>query len=370
MKKALLIALPAASLPRSCSSSYRFLVIFLSILSSVAKLLAQDVKSPSDIRKERASLLTEELLKDAGALTPVSRALLLARIADIWWNDRPDQSRIWMHKAVENLDISSDADQKVRKQYLEAANAMLPVVSSRDKVLSKKLLDLFADNSERLSGSDRAANAKALVELALSIADDDPKQAVELASASLRVGRTPQLTTLLWRLRERDNGLADSLFRYALALSKENHDRELLLYLTNAAYPSPQTVGKKSGQSDSLNALLLSVLSDALLRPFSSAEQKIEVCRFAPIVAPLLDEVYRLLPQQAGLVRNAVNECQAVLPTGARQQISDSLKDVPLRTVEDYRQAAEKAPDAATQAVYSLRAAFMANEQKDYKRAI
>ena len=48
----------------------------------------------------RSQNITEELIKDASDLPPSTKALLWARLGELWWREDREKARSWLYKAV------------------------------------------------------------------------------------------------------------------------------------------------------------------------------------------------------------------------------------------------------------------------------
>jgi hypothetical protein len=133
-----------------------------------------------------------------------------------------------------------------------------------------------------------------------------------------------------------------------------------------AAFPkssSPMYKGKVPPAN--VRGSLLAVLVERLLTSPNPGVDKGPSCAFARITAPLLNEIFQLLPQQAVAVRVEIGKCQYT-----SQRVDEALRDQPLKTVDDFLQAAEKEPNTFKAAGLLTRAAALAAQQKDFNRAI
>ncbi len=310
----------------------------------------------------RAQMITESLVKDATALASPDRALLWARLGVAWLKDDPDRAHAWMQKAVEEIEVTSDQESADdRRRRLATARSLLRIIAPQDKQLGLRLTDVFTPQAEVATDSGRRDNASALVDSALSIIDRDPQRAAKLGSASLHIGLTYRLASLLWELRKRDTKLADSLFDQILTVAGAAYDQESLGWLAVYAF--------RGQTSDERRARLLAILAEALLRTSPSAGDEEKACGFAPTAAPLLEQFNRLLPQQAAMVRVAITKCQPSLNPYVRKPVDEALRDRPLKTVDDLVKEADKASNQHTRDDYLTQAAQMAAQKKEFERA-
>jgi hypothetical protein len=101
-----------------------------------------------------------------------------------------------------------------------------------------------------------------------------------------------------------------------------------------------------------------------------NAANRNSVCMIVvSLIAPILAEFDRLLPQQAGVARQSVNQCQALSPL-AQQILDDAVRDQPLKTVDDLLKAADDTQDMKVRTVFQFRAASLAKQQDDFDRAL
>jgi hypothetical protein len=346
------------------------LLIFL--LCTASSSQSQLDKGPSDPWLVRAQSLTDELMADAVALDTVDRALLWARLGDIWWRDDQARARAWMQKAVEVVEFSSDQESPaLRRRRVSAVRALLSIIVPRDRTLSARLTRILTPDSNQTSNDERSGNAEALVNAALAVLESDPEQAAQLGSASLRTGRTNLLIFLLYRLRSRDSKLADTLFNQTLAAAQSDYDEQLLFVLTSVAFPAILDPYVKAPlPPDELRAALLGVLANGLQRSLTSSGDSTVGCGLAQTAAPLLVHFSRLLPQEVGIVQSAISKCRAQLDERSRQRVDDNTREQPLKSVDDLLKAAKEAKSPDARSSYLARAIQMAAHEKEYERAI
>jgi hypothetical protein len=344
----------------------KLIFIFLTlVIAFPQRVVAQALKHPPDLLLDRARSLTDDLVGDARELSPFDRALLWARLGAAWYQDDMERSRAWMRGAVEEVSApSGKEDAAARRTRLATLRALLSIVGQHDAKLLDSLKNSLTAAAESTGRAERGADAKALVEVALSLLDKDPGRAAGLGSAALRMGGTHKLANLLWRLRKHDVRLGDALFLEVLAAARaRDFDTELLSLLPQVAFEGPVP-------SERLRRELLGVLAQGLLRPSNSAAEKAAACRLAPLAAPLLPEFQRLLPQRSGMVRNETIVCQLQLDSGARAEVADSLRNEPLKTIDDFEKAARGTSDRERRMSYLSRAASLAAEGREYDRAV
>ena len=139
----------------------------------------------------QASLTTDDLIKEGANLTPPERAVLLGRLAAIWWQFDRERSGRWLNDAINLIDsgLETETDSDRRKR-ISSLRALLVIVTPLDERSSNRLEKLLSSTELRVSNQGDAQYANALVEAALSIVEKDPTRAASLGAASLRIGRS------------------------------------------------------------------------------------------------------------------------------------------------------------------------------------
>lgn len=293
------------------------------------------------------------------------RALLLARLGRAWQQDNTEQARAWIEKAVQSIESAPGQEDTIeRAQRLTAARNLLVILGAHDKVLGSRLNKVINAAAEAEAAVAGRENAHAKAEAALDVLDTDPQRAMQFGSASLRAGGSYKLAGLLWRLRKRDVNLSDTLFMETIAAARaRGYDPDLLAILPVVAFEGPVP-------SDKLRGSLLNALAEGLLRVPNSPQEQYAICRLASLAAPRLQEFQRLTPQQAGVVRARLVECQPNLDPASRREVSEALQEQPLYTIDDLLEAASKTSDLEQRVIYRNRAAYMAFSEQKYDRAI
>jgi hypothetical protein len=324
----------------------------------------------------RARAVSDDLTAEAPSLLLHDRALLWARLGEVWWKDDRGRARALMLKAVEEVEAAPEQEEAVaRARRLAAARALLSVVGTRDRELSERLsavLSARRKSAQATDGAERGQNAEALANAALEVLDADPRRAAELGSASFRAGGSSQQSALLLKLHKRDAGLAASLFREGLAAVRASHSSELWLSLAGAAFPHRLYFPPFAGPvfPEEMRADALRVLAENLLRPPASEEDDERVCAFAWTAASLVEEFAPLVPQQAGALRIAINRCQQKMSPDARRHLDGEMSEQKPKTVEEYLRAAAAVGDERLRGFQLARAASVAYSGGDPDRAI
>jgi hypothetical protein len=323
----------------------------------------------------RIRRVTDDLTKDIPSLPAHQRAILWSQIGGLLWKDDPRGALQMFTSAVEEIEnaakqkSSLNGDRRPeRRQLEEAAQFVLQTVGARDRQLSERLLEQLAALSEELrEGKDPSApdgTAEALVGSALHLLEKDAARAAALGSLSLRYGDATRLPYLLDGLRRQNGRLADGLFGEMLRSAQAAQNINRLALLTYAAFPSPYFPSlnlKGEAAPGKWQVSLLQAIAAGVMRDDAEARY----CGYATLMAQLLAEVDRLLPQQAGSVRAALTRCEA-----KSQRVEEALSTTPLKTVDDYLAAAEEAKTLDRRVITLGRAAQLAEQQGDFQKGI
>lgn len=362
--------LPANSLMAQNNRRWRRCAIYACVVLAVfpgLPVVAQKKVETAKRWSTRARALTDSIVVDTVAFENFDRALLFGRLGEAWWKDDRARARTWLKKAVEDLDYATSPDANARRHKLSAARALLAIVAPRDRELSARLANVFVTDSEKTPDDEREQNAEALLDAALAVVDSDPGRAASLGAASLRNRPSPQLVDLLVRLSARDSRLGAALFSQALNLASASSDGSLFLQLGQMAFPNGQSPPSNPIPVEARTQLLATLANRFLSH--QSETGKPGDCKLAWIVAPLVGQYDRLLPQQTFRLREMLVRCQTNLDSVARERVNESTNK-PLKSVDDFLQAAEKAADPRVRGFHLARAAFAAAQQRDYDRAI
>lgn len=326
-----------------------------------------------DLWLVRSQAITADLIKDSTDLGPSERALLWARLAQRWWRNDPEKARSWLLKPIEIVEaVPNKENPDERRQRLTTTRLLLQIVAPLDQKLSARLVAILSHDAEQEARTAQGANADGLIEAAFYLVDSDPKLATELGVLALRVGHPSNIMLLLKKLREKDLKLSNVLFGQALAIARQTLDGDLLHSLVNSVFPEYYTLGFKPGgpvATDDMRMELLRVYVAYLQADQINPENRDSRCKGVIFITPVLVEFDRLLPQQANIVRQSMNQCQSLGPL-ARQRVDDALRDQPLNTVEDLLKAGDDAQDMKVRTVYEFRAAMLARQKDDFEWAL
>lgn len=357
----------------SCNRNFRFLLAgLLTVAALPFQVFGQEVQptrqNESELWRVRSQALTDDLVKDAGELSAMRRAVLWARLGQRWWAEDPRRARAWFSNAIDLVEQApNEENAQEREERLRTARLMLTVVARLDLKLAERLVTVLTPDTK--SVDERAANADSLIDTATTLLADEPERAASLTAIALRLGPRRDFSEILFYLRRNHPKLADSLFKQALDLARQDFSGSLLNSLTYAAFPAERGLGGSTPlPPEQLRVEVLRLLVSYINANPSNEQNHDSICAsIGALVVPLLGAFDRLLPQQTPVVRQAINKCQAVAPL-VQQQFA-SLQDQ-LNTVDDLLKAAADAKSDQIKTAYQFRAASLAKENKDYERAL
>ena len=331
---------------------------------------APQTDNADELWRVRAQTITDDVLKDTSNLNSLRRALVWAKLAEIWWLADQRRAQTWITSAVEIVEqVPNRESPQERQQRMGTAKFLLNVASRFDQKLSQRLITLVTDVDESTSADDRDGSANSLIHVA--IRTDDPKRAAELGAQALRMGIPSDIADLLFALRGRDVKLADGLFVQALNVARKEESPNLLDALTYAAFPAQKGVaGPVSTPPDNLKAELLKLHAAYLSAHANELQNGLSVCwAVSGFIVPVLPEFDRLLPQEALVVRQTVQKCRAVIPN-SREELETPGSSQSLNTVEALLKASAESEISSMRALYQYRAAVIAKDHGDYERAL
>lgn len=311
--------------------------------------------------RARSEALTADLLKDAGQLNAVRRAVILGRLGQGWWNEDVSRARKWFQTAIELVEqVPNKESSNDRRERIMAARKILKMVAPLDQKLTLPLIKILTPGSQS-SDPERTENADWLMNSATDLVAVDLNRANDLASLALRVGPPNDIATFLVAMRGKDAQRADAMFTQALSLAKQqSFPVQLLNSLNYAAFPVQRNFARNAPvPPDNLRTELLQYEINFLNSYPIDDDNRGSMCScVSGFIAPMLDEFDRLLQTDAVVVRQAMDKCQPLIPT-----------DQP-HTSEDFLKAASDAKNGQVQTNDEFRAADVAQATENYDLAI
>lgn len=338
--------------------------MFLALLTLPISIFAQ-TDPANDLWRERARSITEDLIVDGAKLPPLRRAVLRARLAEHW--SRYDRRRAlgWLTMAVESVEQIPDKENwKDRSERLETTSLLLKTALRMDRKLSQRLIAILT-NEDNAKGIQQLANADSLITAAASIVDVDSTRAAELGALALRLGPPSDVATLLFPLYRQNVRLADQFLAQSMAVARQPSWPELLNSLTYVVF------AKERGLSGELPPVPESARKELLqldIAYLNARQDQLNWSDVLSFITPVLSQFERLIPQQAGVARQAVNQCQTEMSKSYQQLMNNSDKQ--LNTVDALLKAAADAKEPIYRATFEYRAANLARSTKDYDLAM
>ena len=309
-----------------------------------------------------AQVITDAVLKDAIDLAALDRALLFGRLAEIWRRQDMKRAQTFLQKAITEIEFKPNTENEADgARRLSVLTTLLMIAAPFDERLTQQLTELLKSRDDKPTRFDANDTANALAKAALSVVDVSANRAAALGSASLRAGKSMSLPSLLSRLRSRSQALGDALFNEALVTAGARNDRDLLASLILVAFNGP-------AQTNETRRTVILAIEHEFLGTSGEANLN-RGCSLAPIIAPLLIEFDRVLPQSSVNIRRGLIGCQKI-GSSSDATVERVLENQPVKTVSDLLDAANKAKTINDKALLLGRAANLAAQQEKFEQAL
>jgi hypothetical protein len=348
--------------------------------------------------EQRALTLLEDVVKDSESFKSAeNRIRIKALAANVLWPHDEARARALFKEAITSLaDLlnnqeTEDASSDNRRMF-EGPNALrrdlLRMLGERDARLAREFLRA---TRPRTSQPNNARNAlpdqQAEINLAMQIAGNDPKQALEIAEENLPRGLSYDFPQLVSTLREKDPEAATKLASEIMSklrtekLESSHVARQVAISLLREATAAPDDEEKNAKvvtpllDQQALRELTDMLLTEAL-RPSSTSTDILSALQeMLPVVekyAPSrLAQLRRTIAPQAPVEKiTEGDEGEGVgvsvdLPEAGMSKYSTVFEK---GTVDELLEAAAKAPEGMRQMLYQ-RAATKVMEEGDAERA-
>jgi hypothetical protein len=187
-----------------------------------------------------------------------------AQIADLMWDFDAEAGRYYLIKAWETARRIDYPKQQERSAFrntssrTDAAREAMLVARKRAPDLAKKWLDQMVHdvdsdraNDQRGTFDDRTTRSAVLLQMAMQIVGENPEAAADLAMESLSDGVSFGFQEILLKIQEKDFGLAQRVFRAALARLRTAGmlDPNELLILNAYLYTPGRTMATNTGEN-------------------------------------------------------------------------------------------------------------------------
>ena len=320
-----------------------------------------------ELWRARSQGITDDLLKDAAQLSPARRAVILGRLARGWWAEDQTRARKWFQTAIDLVEqVPSKETTGERQERIVAARKLLKAIVRLDRNLTMSLLKVLTPHAQT-SDAERTETADWIMYSATDMVAVDTNRANELARVALRIGPPNDFASFLVAMRGKDPQLADAMFTHALSLARQQpFPVQLLNTLSYAAFPTQRNYGRNIPiPSDSLRSDFLQAEIQFLNANPINDDNRGSICScVSGFIAPLSSEFDRLLPTEAAVVQQAINNCNPVVPL-----VQQQLDEKSLNTAEDLLNAAADAKNGRVRTNRKFRAANLAVAANDYDLA-
>lgn len=262
-----------------------------------------------------------------------------AQIADLIWDKGRERAKEYLKdawsaagkveepKRARSSVVNSSVRNAVRREVLLVARKRAPELATTwlEEMVEESN---SAEKTERGTFDDRSARSAVLLQMANEIVADNPKGAAELMIESLRDGVSFNFQTTLLRVQQKDVGLAESVFRAAIArlrsagMSDPNELLTLYAYLytpgrvfaantsenrhqVQLALGGTRVSAPPGGLNPGMAREFLEVASDLLLStPLpEGVNAQVAARSLVSAIGVLLREVTPQLPEKAALLR-------------------------------------------------------------------
>lgn len=351
------------------------ILLILLLIAFPVGLVAQPVESTS-LTSEwrlRAENFTAKAIDASSRLKSLNKALVYARLADIWWPVDRDKAGQFYENAVYGIFfLTSDEINADRQAVIDASGKILVLIANRDPKQSKRLVSIVKD-ARGNSAEENKLNADALIGFAKELVKDNPEVAVEMGILALQVGQPSIIYELYWSLCRKDRPLAAKLFDAMLRSAIASPTILMANNIKLAAFPElsipnvPDEIKSTATQKTRALEFLVSYLVGQ--RNKFDTKQIQSCANDASLVSPLLPQFAVFIPAQHGIATATVDHCLRGTTSNSRPDAQ--LEDPSQVTVEALLRLAEKAEmDSSERSYYLFRAASLANDQQKFEQAI
>ncbi|MCS6804658.1 MAG: hypothetical protein RMM98_11255 [Acidobacteriota bacterium] len=304
---------------------------------------------------------------------PITRIRSYASIAEVIWDFDQSYARKLFRMAVEQT--TSLASPKPSEESRSCARAytveqvrheVITKISRLDLRLAEELVKSVASNQEppkeRKETPAEPPSSDALLAHAISLLDQDPQKAAELAASTLREGLNSPFIMFMAYVRKKDGALADALFEQALSATLRHPPQCLheLVRLGSYTHPEIPFTARYNYGTEPVKAMhvtaylnvLVSVIAWNVQRILSPAPTKPSapdwLCGpwdFFYTLKAIQPYVMQYSPDNGPLVEALIGQLSHILSTKEQQDVQQMLTRQsanPEQRVEDLLQQAEK----------------------------
>ncbi|MBA2731846.1 MAG: hypothetical protein H0U54_03020 [Acidobacteria bacterium] len=369
----------------------------------VPPLTDEQRKGQQELKGKALSLL-EDVIKDSESFKSAeNRIRVRATAANILWPHDEARARILFKEAMASLaDLlnnqeTGDAPPDNPRMYegpRSLRRELLQMLGQRDARLAREFMRATRPpSSQPNSRRDGLPDQQIEINLAVQIAETDPKQALEIAEESLARGLSYELPQLLSALREKDPEGAAKLASEMMAkirtekLESSHVARQVAVTLLREAAQTPDDEGKNAKSTTLLlDQSTLRELADMLLRealrPASTSPELLgSLQEMLPIIEKYaspsrLAQLRRAMEPQKGATTRGADDNSVDVANNNTVDVTDLSNAemskygtmVEKGTIDELLEAAPKAPEGMREMLYQ-RAVGKMMEEGDTERA-
>jgi hypothetical protein len=352
----------------------------------------KELEMRKELERKTFALLDEVIGSAAGLKLPENRALVLSSAADLLWTRDDKRARSLFKDALNNLNSTAirfnlkmtDEQRRAYQMYTQQRTEILQMIARRDVDLALELLRASRLPAVPITAGGMEAklpdeDMRLEQSLAIQVAANDPKRALQMAEDSLAKGLSFDLLNLLSHLNDKDKELAG---RFAGDIVSKLRSESLttnpgavwiaVMLLRMGIQPE----GDGSGTYFSFGSM------GGGRTPFRLDERQIgDLLEMVTTVAlggtphpslfslipSLMPEIEKRLPERAPPLRRRIAESVRALDPEQRMYVE--YGELTRRgTIEALLEAAAKAPDKARNMLYE-QAAWKALNKGETERA-
>jgi hypothetical protein len=347
--------------------------------------------------EQKALTLLEDVIKDSDSFKNVeNRIRVKATAANILWpHDEARARTLFKETMVSLADLLNNqeaADPSENPRMLEAVRSLrrelLQMLVQRDARLAREFMRATRPpGSQPNSARHGQPDQQMEINLAMQIAEKDPKQALEIAEENLASGLSYELPELVTTIREKDPEAAARLASEiiskvrAVKLETSHVARQVAVTLLREAAQAPDGEGNNTKRvpplldQQTLRELTDMLLTEAL-RPSSTSPELLTALQ------EMLPVVEKYAPSRVAQLRRTIEPQKAVaeIADGDVDGDGDGSGNLAIRemnnystvfekgTVDELLEAASKAPEGVREMLYQ-HAAMKMSEEGDTERA-
>jgi hypothetical protein len=335
----------------------------LSLVYGQKKVVKQDKKMvEAQNWLNRSNQLTSKLKEDLFHLPNAKKSLFLTQIAKLWWKEDNAAAKKTLKGAISLVSVTDNDTETVRNEKLAAARILLNTIILFDKQSADILIEqLSKAEREKTSGQTPELNAKAILQSALAVIDNNSQQSLQLGLMSLRYGIFPETLGLIAQLSLRNEDLASKLAISTVNLAVSKSESRWVNSLSSLVFiafkgrhltDEAKKVILEAAFNDAFNRQNAQNSCDSILREIN-----------------LITFYDQYLPEKSVFIRQKGIQCRQ--GTGAiSDAIGEKLGETGTKSVDDLISAAENSKNAAEKAEYYLKALKMLAESKQFLKAL